>query len=342
MRSTSETVAAPTTTAPPDASDLPVPEDSPGDPYAPAPVVVHGTLELPSIGVAQPLHEGVTLTAIDRGPSHWPGTAMPGRLGNVVVAGHRTTHTQPFHDLDRLAPGDPLVFRMSDGSVWTYELTSTEIVGPDAMHIVDQAPSTPPPCSPAIHRLGDPAHRRPLPARRRWRLSNAGCTWAGTGPACDHRRCMRRTVTAVSRLGTVLVAAALPPWGWWPLAFGGPRLPRPADRRPAPWRPVPARPAGRPGAVRPVAGVDDRPHAPRLAVATVAYAALFGLAVTVVPATAPGRWLALPGAIALTELLRGRRPFGGVPLSSLAVGQVAGPLAPVLRLGGGCCWWRSR
>ena len=42
--------------------------------------------------------------------------------------------------LDRLAPGDPLVFRMSDGSVLTYELTSTEIVGSDAMHIVDQAP----------------------------------------------------------------------------------------------------------------------------------------------------------------------------------------------------------
>jgi sortase A len=137
---TSEAVAASTTTAPPAAGDLPVPEDSPADPYAAAPVVVHGTLELPSIGVAQPLHEGVTLTAIDRGPSHWPGTAMPGRLGNVVVAGHRTTHTQPFHDLDQLAPGDPLVFRMTDGSVWTYELTSTEIVGPDAMHIVDQAP----------------------------------------------------------------------------------------------------------------------------------------------------------------------------------------------------------
>lgn len=137
---TTTAVAAPTTTAPPAAGGLPVPEDSPADPYAPAPVVVHGTLELPSVGVAQPLHEGVTLTAINRGPSHWPGSAMPGQLGNVVVAGHRTTYTQPFHDIDRLAPGDPLVFRMTDGSVWTYELTSTEIVGPDAMHIVDQAP----------------------------------------------------------------------------------------------------------------------------------------------------------------------------------------------------------
>ncbi len=134
------TTAVPTTTAAPAPVELPAPEDSPVDPYADTPRIVHGTLALPSIGVEQPLHEGVTLTAINRGPSHWPGSALPGGLGNVVVAGHRTTHTRPFHDLDLLAPGDPLVFTMSDGRVWTYELTSTEIVGPDAMHIVDQAP----------------------------------------------------------------------------------------------------------------------------------------------------------------------------------------------------------
>jgi sortase A len=130
--STSTTLAA----APP----LPRPEDAPADPYAETPDVVHGTLALPTIGVSEQLHEGVTLTAIDRGPSHWPGTALPGQLGNVVVAGHRVTHSQPFHDLDRLAPGDPLVFTMNDGTTWTYELTGTEIVTPDAMHIVDQSP----------------------------------------------------------------------------------------------------------------------------------------------------------------------------------------------------------
>jgi sortase A len=128
-----------TTTAPVvELVDLPVPEDAPVDAYADTPYVVHGTLSLPSVGVSQPLHEGVTLTAIDDGPSHWPGTAMPGQAGNVVVAGHRTTHTRPVHDLDLLAPGDPLVFTMNDGTVWTYELTGTSIVGPDAMHIVDQ------------------------------------------------------------------------------------------------------------------------------------------------------------------------------------------------------------
>jgi sortase A len=137
------TAAAPTTTtvaAAPATEPLPVPEDAPTDARAPTPEVVHGTLELPTIGVSEPLGEGVTLTAIDRGPSHWPGSAMPGQLGNVVVAGHRTTHSRPFYDLDLLAPGDPLVFRMNDGTTWTYEATGTEIVGPDAMHIVDQRP----------------------------------------------------------------------------------------------------------------------------------------------------------------------------------------------------------
>lgn len=140
------TTEAPTTTASPapvaDVTPvaLPVPEDSPADPYAATPYVVHGTLDLPAIGVSQPLHEGVTLTAINHGPSHWPGTAMPGQVGNVVVAGHRTTYTRPFHDLDLLQPGDPLVFTMSDGTVFTYELTGTTVVGSDGMHIVEQTP----------------------------------------------------------------------------------------------------------------------------------------------------------------------------------------------------------
>ncbi len=120
--------------------DLPVPENAPPDAHADTPYVVHGNLSLPSIGVSQPLHEGVTLTAINHGPSHWPGTAMPGQLGNVVVAGHRTTYSRPFYDLDLLSPGDPLVFTMNDGTVWTYELTGTSLVGPDDTHIVVQTP----------------------------------------------------------------------------------------------------------------------------------------------------------------------------------------------------------
>lgn len=118
---------------------LPVPEAAPSDPRAPTPEVRHGLLEIPSIGLSQPLFEGVTLTAIDRGPSHWPGTAMPGELGNVVIAGHRTTRTRPFWDLDLVQPGDELIFTMSDGRRIVYELDRIEIVDASAIHIIDQS-----------------------------------------------------------------------------------------------------------------------------------------------------------------------------------------------------------
>jgi sortase A len=130
------TTAVPTTTT--TTAPLPAPAPAPTDPYAETQDVVHGTLALPTLGVQQRFGEGVTLTAIDRGPSHWPGTAMPGQVGNVVVAGHRVTHTRPFYDLDLLRPGDPLVFTMNDGTTWTYRLVNTEIVDPSDVHIVEQ------------------------------------------------------------------------------------------------------------------------------------------------------------------------------------------------------------
>ena len=63
---------------------------------------------------------------------------MPGELGNVVVAGHRTTRTRPFWDLDLVQPGDELIFTMDDGARHVYVLDRIEIVDDEAMHIVDQ------------------------------------------------------------------------------------------------------------------------------------------------------------------------------------------------------------
>jgi LPXTG-site transpeptidase (sortase) family protein len=77
----------------------------------------------------QPMFEGVGLATLHYGPGHWPGTAMPGHLGNAVVAGHRITNTHPFFDIDLLAPGD-LVFIDMDGSRFVYEMTEHLIVGP--------------------------------------------------------------------------------------------------------------------------------------------------------------------------------------------------------------------
>ena len=121
------------------AAELPVPEPSPLEARAATPTVRHGMLEIPSIGLSQPFFEGVTLTAIDNGPSHWPGTPMPGQLGNMVVAGHRVTKTRPFFDLDLAQPGDELIFTMDTGERHVYTLDRIEIVDENALHIVDQA-----------------------------------------------------------------------------------------------------------------------------------------------------------------------------------------------------------
>ena len=68
-------------------------------------------------------------------------------------------------------------------------------------------------------------------------------------------------------------------------------------------------------------------------IACAAYAGMLGVGVAAAP-PGRGRWLALAGTWTLAELLRWTWPFGGVPLANLAIGQVAGPLAAVLRVGG--------
>jgi sortase A len=103
-------------------------------------LVVLGAIEIPRLGLASSLHQGISLRTIDRGPSHWPGTALPGETGNAVVAGHRVTHGAPFREIDQLQPGDPVVFTVG-GRRSTYRVTGHEVVAPDAMRIVAQTPT---------------------------------------------------------------------------------------------------------------------------------------------------------------------------------------------------------
>ncbi|QGG96379.1 sortase [Actinomarinicola tropica] len=122
------------------APGLPVPEPLPTDPYAATPEVVLGRVSIPAIGLDDELHVGMTLTAINRGPSHWPGTALPGQVGNMVLAGHRTTYSRPFLDLDLVVPGDEMVVETTDGERHVYVAIHTEVVPEDAVWIADQTP----------------------------------------------------------------------------------------------------------------------------------------------------------------------------------------------------------
>ncbi len=115
---------------------LPRPDPAPADPYAPTPIVQVGVIDIPKIGLVHPVFQGITLTVIDHGPGHWPGSAMPCEIGNSVFPGHRVTHSHPFLNLDLLSPGDQIVFRMK-GRDCVYAVTGTQIVRPTDVWVTD-------------------------------------------------------------------------------------------------------------------------------------------------------------------------------------------------------------
>jgi sortase A len=128
----STTTVKPTTTT---IGKLPQPDPAPIDAYADVPITQIGTMSIPKINLVTPIFEGVWLTVVDHGPGHWPNSAMPGRRGNSVFAGHRVTHTHPFFDMDLLAPGDKVIFDMPYGK-FTYSITGITIVQPEDFGII--------------------------------------------------------------------------------------------------------------------------------------------------------------------------------------------------------------
>lgn len=148
--SSSTTTTAPpvdaTLAAPPPVDAPPVPANRPvaDSPTGPSrirttgrtPPVV-GRIVVPSLGIDTTAYDGGDLAQIDWGPSHMPNTAYPGHLGNTVFAGHRVTKTHPFRDLDRLQPGDRVIFHVGDGT-YQYSFTHFEVVDEDGVQILQQ------------------------------------------------------------------------------------------------------------------------------------------------------------------------------------------------------------
>ena len=59
------------------------------------------------------------------GPGHMSASAMPGEVGNAVIAGHRDTHFQFLKDLQR---GDILELQSSRGLNHSYEVVGVDVV----------------------------------------------------------------------------------------------------------------------------------------------------------------------------------------------------------------------
>jgi sortase A len=86
--------------------------------------------------------EGVSAPDLRKGPGHYPGTAMPGEIGNFVVSGHRTTYLAPFNRLNELRAGDAILIDTRSRQ-YAYQVTDKKVVQPTDVSVAAPVPGHP-------------------------------------------------------------------------------------------------------------------------------------------------------------------------------------------------------
>jgi sortase A len=113
---------------------------------APGDATQFAVMYVPRFGsdYARPISEGVETTKVldKNGIGHYPGTQMPGDIGNFAVAAHRTTHGAPFKPLATLQVGDKIYVQTKDG-YYTYDFRGLEYVRPTGVGVLDPVPEFP-------------------------------------------------------------------------------------------------------------------------------------------------------------------------------------------------------
>jgi len=110
-------------------------------------------IKIPALGVDTVVVEGTTTTALKAGAGHYPNTAMPCDLGNMAIAGHRTTYGKPFANIEQLKRGDTITLETPIGKC-DYEVEKAPapfrspasmdaawVVAPNDLRVIDQDPA---------------------------------------------------------------------------------------------------------------------------------------------------------------------------------------------------------
>lgn len=94
-------------------------------------------IRIPALDIDTVVVEGVTASALRAGAGHYPQTALPCEMGNVSIAGHRTTFGKPFANVDRLKTGDTVELITPIGAC-TYRVSRDPWVAePKDMSVLD-------------------------------------------------------------------------------------------------------------------------------------------------------------------------------------------------------------
>lgn len=112
----------------------------------PAYAETFATMHVPRWGndYVKPISEGVTRHDVldTLGIGHYPGTGMPGALGNFAISAHRTTYGKPFNLIAELEKGDALVIETEE-AWYVYRVTEWEIVQPNQVEVIAPVPNQP-------------------------------------------------------------------------------------------------------------------------------------------------------------------------------------------------------
>jgi sortase A len=92
-----------------------------------------GRIEIRRLGLSVLFVEGVDSGTLRLAAGHLPGSALPGRPGNVVIAGHRDSFFRPLKDI---RPNDEIEITTASG-VFRYRVRSTRVVLPESTAVLD-------------------------------------------------------------------------------------------------------------------------------------------------------------------------------------------------------------
>jgi sortase A len=118
--------------APPLPKEIPAPQ--PAQPEVPpAPRSLIGRLQIPRLNLSVMVREGADEGTLRQAVGHIPGTALPGKLGNVGLAGHRDTF---FRSLRNIRADDEIQLETTNGA-YRYVVKSTKIVTPRDVSVLE-------------------------------------------------------------------------------------------------------------------------------------------------------------------------------------------------------------
>ena len=92
-----------------------------------------GRIQIERLGISVVLLEGTSVKTLQRAVGHIAGTALPGQIGNVGIAGHRDTFFRPLRNVQAR---DIITLTTLRGE-YRYRVVSTKVVSPESVEVLN-------------------------------------------------------------------------------------------------------------------------------------------------------------------------------------------------------------